>query len=1138
VSARTGVPRTILIVLSVFLGGCQFQTLDIRRPLSVGGVPDVEALRSVYEGRNLDEEALRRSLDRTREAASKYGIHRYDEIYSFTSTNDLANALNFAPENPYAWIQLGAQLALEHQADAAIRATENGLAIMDDLCAQKRCPTELDELRAIGQVNLGIYFASADRPFEAVLALSEVSPDTLLGVEKLAYYWAMVNISLQGGDADEAQKFLTTAIAVPGTDEPLPPTKTRRLFAGRHEQFYGNARKGNEHFLQALICASPEKHDRNCAESEIQQALDIFPELWDAHILRANLQYEDGKYDAAIATLQAIMKRNPKRMIFHFERVSFNLGNAYLAQYQNAPNGGSPEDLAKAVAAFQEAANIVARRATEARVQARYADVIEQPERVSSFFIAALDDVPAVYSDALNNLGEVQLLLGNAEPTVEKRLARYRTAERHWREALQEKRWPRRHLAWTNLARVYCLTGEIRSALEAADESLEEDPYNIAALEALARIAAEAPDVEVPSQVAEGIARLVWMRQDRYEPGTFDAMLQPLLDRLSRVGAPYALPRPSAIGMLQLALARREQRLDLIRELRTRFSPDWLAIQEDILRIDEIATEAGEAAAERLLAKPHVPGDWWERSERADAYILLAASKFSDQKDEEARADIERALGHGADASLLRIVADPIDAKLANSKLPATRSIAVTPFRSLYSENGNEWPHGLAWAISSGLQAAGISARYVDRNKAGAYAHDVLAPAEIGRRVGAGAVLSGWMAVTRKKVILGLTLTDPISGSQRVLDRIEESPERLATLTSTIVRRVLEQIRFDIPASLDENIGEALTDDDEAYIAYLDGLQAILPVADPTVDALEKARTAFITAVDEDRDFALAHAWLARVRQNLASGSRTRSAELQAALDDAKRAVELEAKRHQESAQTRSARAELAAWYEWDFDLATKTFEHATTQIDPGDAHLHRAFGTFLMARGKFEQALEEKSAALALEPHSAAAHLGVGWPLFYLRRFDEAAQQARDARTRDANLYEAHELLAAIHLAEGRDLDALVECVTVPERHRSPGLIAQDALFDVKSGMPEYAERKLRELERAAPDDLLFLHRARVLTALNRIDDAFKELNAAFERRSASVVWIERDPWLAPLKNDPRFSALIKKIRPLETTP
>ncbi len=53
----------------------------------------------------------------------------------------------------------------------------------------------------------------------------------------------------------------------------------------------------------------------------------------------------------------------------------------------------------------------------------------------------------------------------------------------------------------------------------------------------------------------------------------------------------------------------------------------------------------------------------------------------------------------------------------------------------------------------------------------------------------------------------------------------------------------------------------------------------------------------------------------------------------------------------------------------------------------------------------------------------------------------------------------------------------------------------------------------------------------AYVYAALGEADAAFEWLEKAYERRQLTVTWIRVDPFFDPLRSDPRFEDLVRRI-------
>jgi hypothetical protein len=70
-----------------------------------------------------------------------------------------------------------------------------------------------------------------------------------------------------------------------------------------------------------------------------------------------------------------------------------------------------------------------------------------------------------------------------------------------------------------------------------------------------------------------------------------------------------------------------------------------------------------------------------------------------------------------------------------------------------------------------------------------------------------------------------------------------------------------------------------------------------------------------------------------------------------------------------------------------------------------------------------------------------------------------------------------------------------------------------------------------LRKTIAESPDQN-YLGLAIVYTSLNDYDQAFTFLDKAYQVREVNLYYLKIDPELKPIRNDPRFKALLKKIR------
>jgi tetratricopeptide (TPR) repeat protein len=80
-------------------------------------------------------------------------------------------------------------------------------------------------------------------------------------------------------------------------------------------------------------------------------------------------------------------------------------------------------------------------------------------------------------------------------------------------------------------------------------------------------------------------------------------------------------------------------------------------------------------------------------------------------------------------------------------------------------------------------------------------------------------------------------------------------------------------------------------------------------------------------------------------------------------------------------------------------------------------------------------------------------------------------------------------------------------------------------------SGDKTEAEKILNELKQKSTSNNLSYQIAEIYIALGRQDQAFQWLEKAYEDRSEWLTWIAIEPKLDPIRGDPRFHELLRRM-------
>jgi tetratricopeptide (TPR) repeat protein len=150
---------------------------------------------------------------------------------------------------------------------------------------------------------------------------------------------------------------------------------------------------------------------------------------------------------------------------------------------------------------------------------------------------------------------------------------------------------------------------------------------------------------------------------------------------------------------------------------------------------------------------------------------------------------------------------------------------------------------------------------------------------------------------------------------------------------------------------------------------------------------------------------------------------------------------------------------------------------------------------------------------------------------LYFARQYDDAVEQLKKVIDMEPNFGQAYHWLAFSYSKKGLFEDAIAARKKDHELSGSKGPIVQSpamAVYMAKSGKREEA---LKILSSSAFAEFSPWAHATVYGALGENDEAFRLLDQAYEERSPSLAVAKVDPRLDPLRDDPRFQDLLRRM-------
>ncbi|HLJ29879.1 MAG TPA: tetratricopeptide repeat protein [Candidatus Angelobacter sp.] len=318
--------------------------------------------------------------------------------------------------------------------------------------------------------------------------------------------------------------------------------------------------------------------------------------------------------------------------------------------------------------------------------------------------------------------------------------------------------------------------------------------------------------------------------------------------------------------------------------------------------------------------------------------------------------------------------------------------------------------------------------------------------------------------------------------------------------------------------------------------AYENYLKARYHLHGMTAATVKKSIESFEAATREDAEHAPSYAGLASAYALLAIAPFDLLPPHEAmpkAESAARKSLELD----DSLAEAHTALALVLHHYHWDWKGAEASYRRAI-ELNPDQAPTHLWYSWLLLALGRQEDALKEIEQMLAIvqqtDPHRVVAvHVTRAAAYYFSRDYERAAQECKKALELNPNYFMLHYILAQAYARRGMTAEAIAEL-------RSKGAAAGEVpLMDAALGLAYGSVGKKGQTEKiveafkagAKKRYVPATYFGMLYAGLGDRDQALTWLEKAYEERADGLTWINVDPMLDPLRNQPRFQELVKRI-------
>src|SRR5262245_16108627 len=460
-----------------------------------------------------------------------------------------------------------------------------------------------------------------------------------------------------------------------------------------------------------------------------------------------------------------------------------------------------------------------------------------------------------------------------------------------------------------------------------------------------------------------------------------------------------------------------------------------------------------------------------------------------------------------------------------SSETVPEKSIAVLPFANLIDESDSAYfVDGIRAQIAARL-AKIPNLRVISGSATQRYQSTPEDSAQVAADLGVTDLMQGRVEKQGDKFRVTLRLIDGNKNVDLWSKSYDRTVAKIIEAESDVARQAADVLGLKLTEPDKRAIEKPATSNPLANEAYLKGRYVWLQ---RNLDSFHQAKEYFEQAISLDPNYAQAYAGLADAYQFVGASDPRNSKEN---YDKAKSACRSALQLDPTLAEAHASAGLVAMNYDWNWPLAEQELRRAIA-LDPNNALFYDWYAEYLMAVGRTDESLANMERARELDPDSVLINSDFGKLLFFARRYDEAEEQLKATLRMDPDFTQAHWFLAVTYVAKHRFDDAIAES-NVPERTPRATLVwgrGLSAYAYALAGRTQEAQQMLEKIKKhLGPESDVAIMLAYI--GLGNKDQAFACLERDSENHYTTMISLKSNPVYDPLRSDPRFSDLMRRV-------